>query len=51
VKQAISFSVNTAAATFFVFSGEVVWLAALVMALAGRIPQRAPSSRSPAGAG
>ena len=34
VKQAISFSVNVAAAVFFVFSGEVVWLAALVMALA-----------------
>lgn len=34
VKQAISFSVNVAAALFFVFSGEVVWLAALVMALA-----------------
>jgi hypothetical protein len=34
VKQAISFSVNTAAAMFFLFSGEVVWLAALVMALA-----------------
>jgi uncharacterized membrane protein YfcA len=34
VKQAVSFSVNTAAALFFVFSGEVIWLAALVMALA-----------------
>jgi uncharacterized membrane protein YfcA len=34
VKQAISFSVNVAAAVFFAFSGEVVWLAALVMALA-----------------
>jgi hypothetical protein len=34
VKQVISFSVNTAAAVFFVFSGEVVWRAALVMALA-----------------
>jgi uncharacterized membrane protein YfcA len=34
VKQAISFSVNVAAAVFFLFSGEVVWLAALVMALA-----------------
>ena len=33
-KQAISFSVNTAAALFFVFSGQVLWSAALVMALA-----------------
>ena len=33
VKQAISFSVNVAAAVYFVFSGQVVWLAALVMAL------------------
>jgi hypothetical protein len=33
-KQAVSFAVNIAAALFFVFSGEVVWLAALVMALA-----------------
>ena len=50
LKQAISFSVNTAAAVFFVFSGLVVWPVALVMAagaltggalggrLAGRIP-------------
>jgi hypothetical protein len=34
VKQAISFSVNVAAALFFLFSGHVVWFAALVMALA-----------------
>jgi uncharacterized membrane protein YfcA len=34
VKQAISFSVNVAAALFFAFSEHVVWLAALVMALA-----------------
>lgn len=34
IKQAISFGVNVAAAVFFLFSGEVVWLAALVMALA-----------------
>jgi len=32
LKQAIAFSVNTAAALFFVFSGNVNWLAALVMA-------------------
>jgi hypothetical protein len=33
VKQAISFSTNIAAAIFFLFSGEVVWPAALVMAV------------------
>jgi len=33
LKQAIAFSVNTAAAIFFVFSGNVVWPAALVMAV------------------
>lgn len=33
LKQAIGFSVNTAAAIFFVFSGDVVWAAALVMAV------------------
>jgi len=50
LKQAVSFSINTAAAIFFLFSGQVVWLAAIVMAvgallggalggrLAGRIP-------------
>jgi uncharacterized membrane protein YfcA len=32
LKQAIAFCVNTAAALFFVFSGQVVWVAALVMA-------------------
>jgi uncharacterized membrane protein YfcA len=32
VKQAIAFSVNFAAAIFFLFSGRVVWTAALVMA-------------------
>lgn len=32
LKQAISFSVNIAAAVFFLFSGNVVWSAALVMA-------------------
>jgi uncharacterized membrane protein YfcA len=33
LKQAISFSVNTAAAIFFLFSGQVVWPAAIVMAV------------------
>lgn len=33
LKQSISFSVNTAAALFFVFSGQVVWTAVLVMAV------------------
>ena len=33
LKQAIAFSVNTAAAIFFVFSGNVVWPVALVMAV------------------
>jgi uncharacterized membrane protein YfcA len=33
LKQAISFSVNIAAAIFFVFSGQVVWIAAAVMAV------------------
>jgi uncharacterized membrane protein YfcA len=33
LKQAISFSVNVAAAIFFLFSGKVVWSAALVMAV------------------
>jgi uncharacterized protein len=32
-KQAISFSVNVAAAVFFLFSGEVLWSMVLVMAL------------------
>ena len=34
VKQAISFSTTGAAAVFFLFSGEVLWVTALVMALA-----------------
>lgn len=34
LKQLISFSVNTAAALFFLFSGQIVWSAALVMAVA-----------------
>jgi len=33
LKQSISFSVNIAAALFFLFSGQVVWSAALVMAV------------------
>ena len=33
LKQLISFSVNIAAAVFFVFSGKIVWPAALVMML------------------
>jgi len=33
LKQAIAFAVNTAAAIFFVFSGRVLWPAALVMAV------------------
>jgi uncharacterized protein len=33
LKQAISFSINIAAAVFFLFSGQVVWPAALVMAV------------------
>jgi len=50
LKQSISFSVNIAAAVFFVFSGRVVWSAALVMmvgalaggALGGRLAGRIP---------
>ena len=33
LKQAISFSVNVAAAVFFLFSGQVVWTAAVLMAV------------------
>ena len=33
LKQAISFSVNIAAAIFFLFSGKVLWVVALVMAV------------------
>jgi hypothetical protein len=51
IKQVVSFAINTAAAIFFLFSGQVVWSAALVMAvgavtggvlggrLAGRVSQ------------
>jgi uncharacterized membrane protein YfcA len=37
LKQAVSFSVNVAAAVFFVFSGYVVWNVVLVMAIAALI--------------
>jgi uncharacterized membrane protein YfcA len=48
LKQFVAFSVNIAAAIFFVFSGQVVWVAALVMAggallggsLGGRVASR-----------
>jgi uncharacterized membrane protein YfcA len=33
LKQAISFSINVAAAIFFLFSGQVLWLTALIMAM------------------
>jgi uncharacterized membrane protein YfcA len=33
LKQAVAFSVNIAAAIFFLFSGKVVWSIALVMAV------------------
>jgi uncharacterized membrane protein YfcA len=33
IKQAISFSINIAAAIFFLFSGQVIWSAAFVMAI------------------
>ena len=33
LKQAVAFAVNVAAATFFLFSGQVVWTAAVVMAI------------------
>jgi uncharacterized membrane protein YfcA len=33
LKQGVAFSTNIAAAVFFVFSGQVVWMAALVMAV------------------
>lgn len=37
LKQVVAFSVNTAAAIFFLFSGKVVWPAALVMAMGALI--------------
>jgi uncharacterized protein len=33
LKQLISFSVNTAAAVFFLFSGQVLWTTAAIMAV------------------
>ncbi len=48
LKQSLSFVINTAAALFFLFSGKVVWMAAVVMAvgalaggvLGGRVASR-----------
>ena len=37
LKQAVAFSVNVAAALFFLFSGQVIWSAALVMAIGALI--------------
>ena len=37
LKQAVAFSVNVAAAIFFIFSGQVVWVAALFMAVGALI--------------
>src|SRR5215207_9239752 len=37
LKQAVAFSVNVAAAIFFVFSGQVVWSVAVVMAVGALI--------------
>lgn len=37
LKQGVAFSVNVAAAIFFVFSGKVIWSAALVMAVGALI--------------
>jgi len=37
LKQAVAFSVNVAAAIFFVFSGKVIWSVALVMAVGALI--------------
>lgn len=37
LKQAVAFSVNVAAAVFFLFSGHVVWLAAGIMAVGALI--------------
>jgi len=37
LKQSIAFSVNVAAAIFFIFSGQVVWSAALVMSIGALI--------------
>ncbi|RPI34857.1 MAG: sulfite exporter TauE/SafE family protein [Chloroflexota bacterium] len=52
MKQFIAFSVNIAAAIFFLFSGQVVWLAAIVMAvgalLGGSLGGRLASRVKPA---
>ena len=37
LKQAIAFSVNITAAVFFIFSGHVAWLAAVIMAVGALI--------------
>jgi uncharacterized protein len=37
LKQAVAFSVNLAAAVFFLFSGQVLWIAAVVMAVGALI--------------
>jgi uncharacterized membrane protein YfcA len=37
LKQAVAFSVNVAAAIFFLFSGKVIWSVALVMAIGALI--------------
>ncbi len=37
LKQAVAFAVNVAAAIFFIFSGHVVWTAAIVMAIGALI--------------
>jgi hypothetical protein len=37
LKQAVAFSVNVAAAIFFVFSGQVLWPVALIMAVGALI--------------
>ena len=52
VKQAVGFATNVAAAVYFLFSGQVVWMAALVMAagallggwLGGRLASRVKPS-------
>lgn len=37
LKQGVAFSANVAAALFFLFSGEVVWVAAIVMAIGAMV--------------
>jgi uncharacterized membrane protein YfcA len=37
LKQCMSFTVNTTAAVFFLFSGKIVWSAAIVMAVGALI--------------